>query len=194
MSFVIKLKSLSRLFSFYLIFFWTAMVFREFSTYEMVILSDSPGYWHLQQRLLSISVIVYCTQLHLRQMFWLMKCLWWIHRFYGCKTVEIFPHSGAIILIMIDLLFFLFFYYPFSTVQPSSAVLGEHPEESPLHLRRPRVWGGGRLTFCHRPDLHGRLHQERAQTQPGEWKQKVGRGGGIRWKSKWEDGDKDRAE
>lgn len=63
-------------------------------------------------------------------------------------------------------------------MQPSSAVLGEHPEESPLHLRRSRVGSGGRLAFCYRPDLHGRLHQERAQTQPGEWKREGG--GGVK--------------
>ena len=68
-------------------------------------------------------------------------------------------------------------------MQPSSAVLGEHPEESPLHLRRSRLGSGGRLPLCYRPDLHGRLHQERAQTQPGEWKRE--RGGGL--KSKWLD-------
>lgn len=58
----------------------------------------------------------------------------------------------------------------FPVLQPSSAVLGEHPQEPSLHFRCPRVGSGGRLALCHRPDVHGRLHQEWAQTQPGEWK------------------------
>lgn len=100
-----------------------------------------------------------------------------IHWIQGCNVVEISPHSQAIMFLttaMIECFLAL-------PMQPSSAVLGEHPEESPLHLRRPRVWSGGRLAVCHRPDIHGRLHQERAQTQPGEWKQEGGgEGGGAR--------------
>ena len=65
----------------------------------------------------------------------------------------------------------------FSPVQPASAVLGEHPEEPPFHLRRPRDRSRGRFAVRHRPDLHGCLHQERAQTQPGEWKRTKGGGG-----------------
>lgn len=65
-----------------------------------------------------------------------------------------------------------------SPIQSAFALLGEHPEEPPLHLRRPRHRGGGRLAVGHRPDLHGCLHQERAQTQPGEHGGGKWRGGG----------------
>lgn len=53
-------------------------------------------------------------------------------------------------------------------LQLASAVLGEHPEEPPLHLRRARDGGGGRLAARHRSDLHGRLHQDGAQTEPSQ--------------------------
>lgn len=53
--------------------------------------------------------------------------------------------------------------------QLAAAVLGEHPQEPPLHIRRARPRGGGRLPVGHRPDLHGRLHTHGAQAEPCEW-------------------------
>lgn len=53
--------------------------------------------------------------------------------------------------------------------QPASEVLGEHPEEPALHLRRARDGGGGGLAVRHLADLNGRLHQDGAQTQQGEF-------------------------
>ena len=52
--------------------------------------------------------------------------------------------------------------------QFAAAVLGEHPQESPLHLRRARPRGGGRLPLGHRANLHGRLYAHGAQAEPRE--------------------------
>lgn len=52
--------------------------------------------------------------------------------------------------------------------QPAYAVLGEHPKEPSLHLRRPRDGGGGCFAARHRTDLHGRLHQDGAQAEQSE--------------------------
>lgn len=53
----------------------------------------------------------------------------------------------------------------FPCLQLASAVLGEHSEEPSLYLRRPCDGGGGGFAARHLSDLHGRLHQDRAQTQ-----------------------------
>lgn len=53
-------------------------------------------------------------------------------------------------------------------LQFASTVLGEHFEKPSLHVWRSCDGSGGRLSVCHRPDLHGCLHQEWAQTHPGE--------------------------
>ena len=59
----------------------------------------------------------------------------------------------------------------FLSPQLAFEVLGEHPEEPSLHLRRPRDGGGGRVAARHLSDLHGRLHQIRAQTQQSQYTQ-----------------------
>ena len=56
-------------------------------------------------------------------------------------------------------------------LQLASAVLGQHPEKPTLHLRRPRDGGGGCFAARHRTDLHGRLHQNGAQTQQSQFTQ-----------------------
>lgn len=53
-------------------------------------------------------------------------------------------------------------------LQFASTVLGEHFEKPSLHVWRSCDGSGRRLSVCHRPDLHGCLHQEWAQTYPGE--------------------------
>lgn len=53
--------------------------------------------------------------------------------------------------------------------QSADAFLGEHPEKPTLHLRHPRHWGGGRFTARPLANVHGRLHQNRAQTQQSEF-------------------------
>jgi len=63
-----------------------------------------------------------------------------------------------------DVLLTEFFVCP----QLAYAVLGEHPEKPALHLRRPRDGGGGRFAARHLSDLHGRLHQDGAQTQQSQ--------------------------
>lgn len=55
--------------------------------------------------------------------------------------------------------------------QFASAVLGEHPEEPALYLWRARDRGGGRFAARHLSDLHGRLHQDGAQTQQSQFTQ-----------------------
>ena len=59
----------------------------------------------------------------------------------------------------------------FLSPQLAFEVLGEHPEEPSLHLRRPRDGGGGRVAARHLSDLHGRLHQVGAQTQQSQYTQ-----------------------
>lgn len=59
----------------------------------------------------------------------------------------------------------------FLSPQLAFEVLGEHPEEPSLHLRRPRDGGGGRVAARHLSDLHGRLHQIGAQTQQSQYTQ-----------------------
>lgn len=51
--------------------------------------------------------------------------------------------------------------------QFASTVLGEHPEEAEIHLRRARDRGGGSFAARHLADLYGRLHQDGAQAQQG---------------------------
>lgn len=53
-------------------------------------------------------------------------------------------------------------------LQFASTVLGEHFEKPSLHVWRSCDGSGRRLSVCHRPDLHGCLHQDWAQTNPGE--------------------------
>lgn len=115
----------------------------------------------------------------------------WLKLIHGCNAVDETPppHSETIIPITTSddrLISCPSFLIP---VQPASAVLGEHPQESPLHLWRPRVWSGGCLTLCHRPDFYGCLYQEWAQTQPGEWKRMDKRREGwenMRWRNEEE--------
>lgn len=54
------------------------------------------------------------------------------------------------------------------SLQFAAAFLGEHSEEPSLHFRRARERGRGRLFVRHSSDLHGRLHENRAQTQSGK--------------------------
>ena len=54
--------------------------------------------------------------------------------------------------------------------QLAPAVLGEHPEEPSVHRRRSRDGGRGRVAARRRSDIHGRLHQDGAQTQQSECK------------------------
>lgn len=64
---------------------------------------------------------------------------------------------------------------PVALPQFTTAVLGEHPQEPPLHLRCARSRGGGRLPVSHRADLHGRLHAHGAQAEPRECALPAGR-------------------